>query len=255
MPARRGEDFIMHGSVLWRRVLDAVLPPLCLSCGTVVAEPGSLCPQCWSRMGFLAPPLCHACGHPFDIDPGAGGAVLCGPCLAKPPPWARARAVLRYDDSSKPLILRFKHADRLEGAQAFARWMARAGGELLAEAEVIVPVPLHRWRLLARRYNQAAVLALALGRHSGVAVVPDALCRVRRTLSQGHMDRDQRRRNVAGAFVVAEAGRRAVAGRRVVLIDDVLTTGATTGECSRVLLKAGAAGVDVLTLGRVVFGE
>lgn len=244
----------MPGGAMVRRVLDAVLPPLCLCCGAVVAEPGSLCPECWARMDFLAPPLCHACGHPFDLDPGAEGAVLCGPCLAKAPPWGRARAVLRYDDVSKPLILRFKHADRLEGAPAFARWMARAGAELLAEAQVIVPVPLHRWRLLARRYNQAAVLALALGRLGGVTVVPDALVRLRRTSSQGHMDREQRRRNVAGAFAVPPRRRVLVEGRRVLLVDDVLTTGATTGECARVLLKAGAAGVDVLTLGRVVFG-
>lgn len=245
----------MQGGVLMRRVLDAVLPPLCLSCGAVVAEPGSLCPQCWGRMGFLSAPHCHACGHPFDVDSGGEGEMLCGPCLAKPPPWGRARAVLRYDDASKPLILRFKHADRLEGAPAFARWMVRAGAELLAEAEILVPVPLHRWRLLARRYNQAALLALAVGRQSGVAVAPDALIRLRRTLSQGHMDREQRRRNVAGAFAVSERRRDLVTGKRVVLIDDVLTTGATLGECARVLLKTGAARVDVLTLGRVVFGD
>lgn len=245
----------MQGGVLMRRVLDAVLPPLCLSCGVVVAEPGSLCPQCWGGMGFLSAPLCHACGHPFDVDPGGAGDMLCGPCLAKPPSWNRARAVLRYDDASKPLILRFKHADRLEGAPAFARWMARAGAEMLADAEILVPVPLHRWRLLARRYNQAALLALALGRQCGVAVAPDALVRLRRTLSQGHMDREQRRRNVAGAFALPERRKALVAGKRVVLIDDVLTTGATLGECARVLLKTGAARVDVLTLGRVVFGE
>lgn len=242
-------------NLLLRRALDAVLPPLCLACGAVVAEPGSLCPQCWGSMGFLAPPLCHSCGHPFDVDPGAEGQALCAPCLAKPPPWGRARSVLRYDDQSKPLILRFKHADRLEGAAAFARWMARAGAELLAEAEVIVPVPLHRWRLLARRYNQAAVLALALGRQCGVAVAPDALVRLRRTPVQGHLDREQRRRNVAGAFAVPVARRRLVAGRRVLLVDDVLTTGATLGECTRTLIKAGAVAVDVVTLGRVVFGE
>lgn len=246
----------MHGRVLLRRMVDAVLPPLCLSCGAVVAEPGSLCPACWARMGFLAPPWCHACGRPFDVDPGGdGGDMLCGPCLAKPPPWGRARAVLRYDDASKPLILRFKHADRLDGAPAFARWMVRAGAELLGDADLLVPVPLHRWRLLARRYNQAAVLALAVGRLAGVAVAPDALLRVRRTDSQGHLDRDQRRRNVAGAFAVSPRRQGPLAGRRVVLVDDVLTTGATVGECARVLLRAGAAHVDVLTLGRVVFGE
>ncbi|MCR6632957.1 MAG: ComF family protein [Magnetospirillum sp.] len=245
----------MHGRAVLRRVLDAVLPPLCLSCGAVVAEPGTLCPDCWGRMGFLGAPHCFACGHPFDFDAGAAEQALCAPCLDKPPPWRRARAVLRYDEHSKPLILRFKHADRLEGAPAFARWLARAGAELLAEADLIVPVPLHRWRLLARRYNQAAVLALALGRLSGVAVAPYALVRARRTPVQGHLDREQRRRNVKGAFVLPERRRALVQGRRVLLVDDVLTTGATVDECSRVLLEGGAASVDVLTLGRVVFGE
>jgi ComF family protein len=257
MAAGQGEGENMDVAALLRlglrRGLDAVLPPLCLACGAVVAEPGTLCSECWGRMGFLAPPHCHACGHPFDYDPG--GQALCGPCLAKPPPWRRARAVLRYDDASKPLILRLKHGDRLEGAPAYARWLARAGADLLAEADLIVPVPLHRWRLLARRYNQAAVLAQALGRVSGVAVLPDALERVRRTVSQGHMDREQRRRNVRGAFAVAEKYRRRLEGRQVLVLDDVLTTGATVGECTRVLLAGGAAAVDVLTLGRVVFGD
>lgn len=245
------EETMTRISYWGRRVLDAVLPPLCLSCGVVVAEPGALCPQCWGRLRFLAPPCCDACGHPFEIDPGvSAGPVLCGRCLAEPPPWARARAVFAYDDSSKPLLLRFKHADRLEGAPAFGRWLARAGGELLTDADLIVPVPLHRWRLLARRYNQAALLALALGRESGIAVAVDALRRPRRTPPQGHFSREQRQRNVRGAFVVRPG--LDLAGRRVVLVDDVLTTGATLGECARLLSRHGAARVDVLTLGRVL---
>lgn len=240
---------------LFRQALDAVLPPLCLGCGTVVAEPGTLCPQCWGKISFLGPPFCHACGHPFEVEAGPAAEALCGPCLLAPPPWQRARAVMRYDRDSKPLILRFKHADRLEGASAFARWMARAGDDLLADAQVIVPVPLHRWRLLARRYNQSALLALALARVSGVGAVPDALLRLRRTQVQGHLDRDQRHRNVKGAFAVADRRRDAITGRRVLLIDDVLTTGATAAECCRTLLAGGAQSVDVLTLGRVVFGE
>jgi len=236
---------------LIRVAVDAVLPPLCLSCGAIVSEPGALCGACWEKVGFLAAPHCQACGHPFEFD--AGDQSLCGHCLREPPPWRRARAVFRYDEHSKGLILRFKHADRLEGAPAFARWMARAGAELLAECDLIVPVPLHRFRLLARRYNQAALLANALGKQTGIAVAPDVLTRTRRTESQGHMNREQRRKNVRGAFVVRQPAR--VAGKRVVLVDDVLTTGATLGECARVLKAAGAHSVDVLTLGRVVFGE
>lgn len=243
----------MSAVVRWvRAVVDAVLPPLCLSCGALVAEPGALCSSCWERVGFLGQPHCSACGHPFEVD--VGEAALCGHCLAEAPQWRRARAVFRYDDASKPLVLRFKHGDRLEGAPSFARWMARAGAELVSEADVIVPVPLHRFRLLSRRYNQAALLALALGRLAGKAVEPDLLLRKRRTPVQGHMNREERRRNVKGAFVVRERKLPLIAGKTVLLIDDVLTTGATVGECARVLSKAGAAAVDVLTLGRVVLG-
>lgn len=235
---------------LARAVVDAVLPPVCLSCGAQVAEPGSLCGECWERVVFLAAPHCDACGHPFEVDVGPG--ALCGHCLESAPPWRRARAVFRYDDGSKGLVLRFKHADRIEGAPAFARWMARAGADLLAGAELLVPVPMHPWRLLARRYNQAAVLAMALGKATGIAAEPDLLVRTRRTPAMGHMNREDRRKNVRGAFAIRERKRTLVEGRTVLLIDDVLTTGATVGECARVLLKAGARSVDVLTLGRVV---
>ncbi|MBI5162641.1 MAG: ComF family protein [Magnetospirillum sp.] len=238
---------------LLRLAVDAVLPPLCLSCGAMVAEPGALCAACWERIAFLAPPHCAVCGHPFA--PPMEAEALCASCVATAPPFARARAVFRYDESSKALVLRLKHADRLEGAPAFARWMARAGAELLADAELLVPVPLHRWRLLARRYNQAAVLANELGRLAEATVIPDLLLRRRATPAMGHLGREQRKSNVRGAFAVAPRWCERVAGRRVLLIDDVFTTGATVGECAKVLTRAGASGVDVLTLGRVVLGE
>ncbi|MBC7908657.1 MAG: ComF family protein [Rhodospirillaceae bacterium] len=241
---------------LMRVMVDAVLPPICLSCGALASEPGALCPTCWEKVGFLSPPQCDSCGHPFEFEPSEIGAdALCGHCMRDPPPWRRARAVFRYDDHSKPLVLRFKHSDRLEGAPAFARWIARAGADLLSGADRIVPVPLHRFRLLSRRYNQAALLALALGKVSGVAVAPDLLIRTRMTLPQGHMNREERRKNVRGAFAVRSSKLPLIQGKTVLLIDDVLTTGATIGECARVLTDAGAAAVDVLTLGRVVFGE
>jgi ComF family protein len=235
---------------LVRLLLDALLPPLCLSCQTEVAEPGSLCPACWSAVTFIGDPACARCGLPFELD--AGGDAVCGECARRPPGYGRARSVLRYDDASRALVLRFKHADRLEGAGAFARWMARAGADLLKDADLLVPVPLHRWRLLARRYNQAALLANAVGRLSGVRVEPTLLLRGRRTVPQGHLGHDARARNVKGAFRLAEGLRPRLEGRRVVLVDDVLTSGATVEECARVLLRGGAASVDVLTLGRVV---
>lgn len=233
-----------------KTALDLVLPPLCLMCKAVVSEPGSLCAPCWSQMTFLEAPLCAACGHPFDID--LGPDALCGPCIEDPFPFRRARAVFRYDSASKALILRFKHADRLEGAPAFARWMARAGGALLAQSDVIVPVPLHRWRLWSRRYNQAAVLALALGKLCGPPVETSALIRHKKTRSQGRMGRTDRAHNVRGAFAVPEGAAAKITGKTVLLIDDVMTTGATLAACTDALKKAGAAHVDVLTLGRVV---
>lgn len=233
-----------------RLLIDALLPPLCLGCKVVVAEPGTLCPSCWSQVVFLAPPFCDRCGLPFEFDPGPGAE--CGQCLQTPPRYGRARSVFRYDDASKVMVLRFKHGDRIEAAPAFARWMVRAGADLLAEADVLVPVPLHRWRLVSRRYNQAALLAMGVARLSGVAAIPDLLERRRRTPPQGHLGHDARARNVAGAFAVHPGRGAALAGKRVVLIDDVLTSGATVSECVKVLVRGGAASVDVLTLGRVV---
>jgi ComF family protein len=160
---------------------------------------------------------------------------------------------MRYDEASRRLVLAFKHGDRLHLAPAFGRWMRRAGAELLAEADVLVPVPLHWTRLLARRYNQAAVLAHAIHAANGPPVGADWLVRRRRTPSQGKRGAQARERNVKGAFAVKPG--RAVEGRRILLIDDVFTTGATVGECARVLRRAGARHVDVLTLARTVRHE
>ena len=234
-----------------QRLLDALIPPRCLCCGGITDSAGALCSVCWGKITFLGPPLCVRCGLPFEVAPGP--EAVCGGCVARPPRYDRARAVFRYDDASRALVLRFKHADRTGSAPTFARWMARAGAELLAEAEVIVPVPLHRWRLLTRRYNQAALLALPLGRLAGLPVLPDGLSRIRYTPSQGHQGRLSRGRNVRGAFRLTRPG--TVEGKRVLLIDYVLTSGATIGECVRVLRANGAAGVDVLTLARVVLDQ
>ena len=238
----------LRGSL--RRLIDAVLPPRCLACGATVETPGTLCVGCWSDLDWLAPPLCAACGLPFEFDQGA--EALCGGCLAERPSYGRARAALRYDDSSKAMLLRFKHADRTEAAPSFAAWMGRAGAELLEEADWLAPVPLHRRRLFERRYNQSALLALALGRARGRPVIADLLLRRRHTPSQGRLSRAERRKNVAGAFAVTPRHQAELPGRRVLLIDDVMTTGATLEACARTLLRGGAAHVDALTLGRVL---
>jgi ComF family protein len=172
--------------------------------------------------------------------------------LANPPAYGRARAVMRYDDNSRRLILAFKHADRLDMGPSLAAWSARAGAELLESADLIAPVPLHRFRLWRRRYNQAAVLAMALSNVAGRPVLIDLLRRVRSTPSQAGLSASQRRRNVQGAFAVRASRAAGLKAKRVLLIDDVMTTGATVESCARALLAAGAAQVDILTIARVV---
>jgi len=232
-----------------RRGLDILLPPRCLACPTPVASPGHLCAGCWAEMDFVEAPICHCCGWPFDYDQGA--AALCGACAGRPPAFDAARAVFRYDDASRRLILALKHGDRLEGVPAFARWMVRAGAELLATCDLVVPVPLHRWRLLRRRYNQAALLAQAVAGEIGARYEPRVLVRRRATPSQGGLNRAQRRRNVRGAFACPATRADRLAGKRVALIDDVMTTGATVESCARALKRRGAAEVVVVTLARV----
>jgi ComF family protein len=231
--------------------LDLLLPPRCLGCGGMVESQGRLCAGCWRRLAFLGPPLCRLCGYP--LPHALPDAPLCGVCAAEPPAYDHARAALRYDDGSRGLILRFKHADRADTAPAFGRWLAQSGADLLQEADLVAPVPLHRWRFLRRGYNQAAILARALSRESGVAMVPDLLQRCRATRSQQGLSGRARLDNItAGAFRVHPWHAQRAAGARVLLVDDVLTTGATVSACARVLRRAGAAQVDVLTLARVV---
>lgn len=239
--ARR--KFLTAGSAL----LDTLLPPLCLGCRRLVDRPGQLCPDCWGKVRFIAPPFCACCGLPFGRDEGAG--TLCPTCIAEPPAFEQARSVFVYDAHSRDLVLGLKHADRTERAPAFGRWLARAAGDL-ADCDLIVPVPLHRWRLWRRRYNQSALLALALARETGRPAAVDLLVRPKPTSGQGGLGREARRRNVAGAFALRPG--RDVADKRVLLVDDVFTTGATVGACARVLKRAGASRVDVVTLARVV---
>lgn len=232
------------------RVVDAVLPPSCLSCGAPVDEAGALCGACWQALHFLELPLCECCGLPLE---GAGaGDLLCGGCIADRPRYRRARAVLGYDDASRKLVSRFKYRDRTEMAKSFAGWMARTGRGLMGECDLIAPVPLHPLRLLMRRFNQAALLALSMGRRSGLPVVPDLLRRIHFTPSQVGLSAEARRRNVAHVFRLRPRYAEEIKDMRILLVDDVLTTGATAEACTRVLLRAGAAAVDVLTLARVV---
>ncbi|PWR24783.1 amidophosphoribosyltransferase [Zavarzinia aquatilis] len=231
-------------------LLDFLLPPACLGCDAAVDAPGRLCPECWPNVGFITAPQCACCGLPFELPVPAG--TRCGGCIAHPPPFTVARAAARYGGPMRELLLRFKHADRLDLAPSLARLMAQAGVEALADADALVPVPLHWRRRLMRRYNQSAELARAISRIAHVPVLPQALVRARPTPPQGRLGRLARLRNVAGAFSVPAGAKGGIAGKHLVLIDDVLTTGATVYACARVLKAAGAARVDVLTAARVI---
>jgi ComF family protein len=231
-----------------RAVVDAVLPPRCLACGTVVDEPDALCGQCWATMSFFAPPWCANCGLPFPYPMGEG--AVCAACARERVSWDLARAVMRYDKHSRQLVLSLKHGDRTHLARALGLWMRRAGGDVLDGADWVVPVPLHWTRLFARRYNQAGLLAHAIHAAGGPPVAPDWLIRRRRTPSQGRLGPLARARNVRGAFLLRPG--RSVRGKRLVIVDDVLTTGATVEECARVLRRAGAEWVGVLTLARAL---
>lgn len=234
-----------------RAAADFVFPPQCLKCRTLVAEPGTLCADCWGAIRFIAPPFCRCCGQPMSGEAAIG--LVCGACLARPPAFEAARSVFLYDDASKPLVLSFKHGDRLDCAPAFGRWLKRAAADLLPQADLIVPIPLHWRRLFRRRYNQAAVLALALSRETGLPADTRALIRGRATPSQGEMrSARQRRINVSGAFAVPERARRTVKGRKILLVDDVFTTGATLNAAARALKRAGVQEIFAVTLAHVV---
>jgi ComF family protein len=233
------------------KIADLLFPPLCIACREPLGQGQGFCAACWSKISFLDGPLCDCCGLPFGVDPGPG--ARCAACLAKPPSFDRARAIIAYDEASRGPILALKHADRLELVPGFAQWLTRTGKNLIEETDLIVPVPLHRSRLWRRRYNQAAELARALGQRTGKTVAVQALARSRATQSQGEMvSAKARRRNVLHAFKVPEPA--FLQGRNVLLVDDVLTTGATADACARALKRAGAAKVHVLALARVVKG-
>jgi ComF family protein len=231
--------------------LDVALPRLCVACRAPVSGEG-VCAGCWARLSFIAPPFCERLGIPFVYDPGPG--VLSMEAIADPPAYARARAAVRYDDLARQLVHGLKYQDRTDLAPPLGRWMARAGGAILKEADLIVPVPLHWRRGWSRRYNQSGALAKAIGRIAGVPVAGTLLKRIRPTQQQIGLSRSERAENVQGAFLVPVERRTQLESRRIVLVDDVLTTGATVDACARALLRARAASVDVLVFARVVEG-
>jgi ComF family protein len=231
-----------------RAALDLALPRLCAACRAPVEGQG-LCPACWSKLSFIGRPYCERLGIPFVYDPGPG--ILSMEAIADPPAYHRARAAVRFDEISRALVHALKYGDRLDLAPMMGRWLSNAGRELLADADALVPVPLHWRRRWARRFNQSALLAAAVSAASGLPIAAGALKRVKATAQQVGLTRTERAANIQGAFRVPAENKAAVAGRRLVLIDDVLTSGATVDGCARALLRAGAANVDVLVFARV----
>jgi ComF family protein len=233
------------GTAAWS-ALDVMLPPLCLGCRTRIMAHDALCPACWRRIDFIRPPLCDRLGLPMPYD--TGGPMLSAAAVADPPDFDRARAVASFDGLMRELIHSFKFHDTHNARRLFGRWLAEAGREILAEADVLVPVPLSRWRLLTRRFNQAQILAAETGRRANKPVKPFALVRSRSTPHQVGLTRAQRQRNVASVFRVPQSEMADVSGKAIVLIDDVITTGATASAAATALKRGGARRVDVLAL-------
>ncbi|KJE36207.1 competence protein ComF [Thalassospira sp. HJ] len=237
--------------------INAILPPRCGGCGDVTDTTHAVCADCWAGLRFISAPQCACCGYPFELDvtdSSHGEQMLCAACLQKKPAFDQARAALVYDDHSREYLLRFKHADRGDLTPLLARWVYQAGKGIWDQADLIVPVPLHRKRLLKRRYNQSGLLAAKLSRMTGVPWDGLVLRRARNTRSLGGLGPSSRKREVGGAFEVDEVrvDKCNLAGARVVLIDDVLTTGATANACVRALKRSGAMHVSVITVARVV---
>ena len=230
-----------------RALLDLILPPRALDHGAATQTPG-LSAEAWQQIRFLEAPVCDGCGAPFEHDLGEG--VRCAACSSRPRVFARARAACLYDDASRDLVLQLKHADRTELAGLLSNWLSRAAAELIEDSDLIAPVPMRPLRLLRRRYNQAAELARPLARRWRKPYAPQVLQRLKDG-GQAGKSASGRRRAVAGAFEVPERSKRLVEGRRVLVVDDVMTTGSTAEACARALLRAGARAVDLAVVARV----
>ncbi|MFN3937576.1 MAG: double zinc ribbon domain-containing protein [Gemmobacter sp.] len=231
-------------------LLRVVFPPQCIACDTLVTEDFGLCPECWRDTPFITGLVCDLCGTPLPGE-ADGSPVQCDDCLRIARPWLRGRAALVYRDTGRKLVLALKHGDRLDIARPAGGWLARAAGPILTPGMIAAPVPLHWTRLLRRRFNQAALLSSGLARAAGLDHIPDLLIRSRRTASQDGRDRDGRFRNLSGAISVAPRHRPRIAGRHILLVDDVMTSGATLAAATEALLAAGAADVSVIVLARV----
>lgn len=241
---------LQRAGALLQGVIDTILPPACLGCRQPVSGMGNLCADCFSDVTFISDPLCTICGLPFQTPTAPD--TLCGDCIARRPVFSQARSATIYGGKTRDIILALKHGDRTDMAPYLARWLLRAGQDLITPETIITSVPLHASRLRARKYNQAGLLATALGRQAGCQVINDLIIRSRKTRSQGGLTGRGRHRNVSGAFRISDRQAEKIDDAPVLLIDDVFTTGATVDATARTLYRAGARDVAVLTLSRVV---
>lgn len=232
-------------------IINVFLPPRCIKCGTVLANDVGLCPECFNEINFITAPYCQKCGQPFETAP-ASSKILCASCLKNTKtPFRLSRSAVCYDEASKPLLLAFKFHDRTDNAKTFAKWLNSSGRDIWTEGiDLIVPVPLHYTRLIKRRYNQSALLAAELKKITGLAVDYTSVVRHKKTRPQVEFSGHERVKNVKGVFSVKHPEK--IKGKRIVLIDDVMTTGSTLKECAQAMLSAGALSVDALTVARVV---
>lgn len=233
-----------------KTVSDLLFPPTCHGCGEHVSAPGSICPYCWQNIHFITPPYCPVMGLPFQYDPGDG--FLSGEALQNPPVFDKARSAVIHDGLVRRLVTQFKYADRLELAPVMGQWMIRAGQDLIAESDLIIPVPLHRWRFFTRRYNQAAELARMIAAQTNLPFMPEALLRHKATHHQVGLNAKERMKNIKGAFSVSPNGANILKNKNILLIDDVYTTGATVNAAAKSLKKGGANKVFVLTFSRAL---
>ena len=234
-----------------RQVVDFALPPRCAGCGCITERQGAFCPDCWARLDLLGPPCCARCALPFDHDEGA--ELTCAGCMAEPPPFDRLRAAVAYGELARDVALKLKYGRRPGVAETMAGLMERHVSAF--DAPVLVPVPLHRWRIWRRGYNQSALIAGALARRRALEFARDLLRRTKATPPLKHMGPAERRRVVRGAFAINPNQAEWIKGRNILLVDDVFTSGATVSACARVLKRAGAAEVGVLCWARVIRGE
>lgn len=233
-----------------KKAIDIIFPPRCLSCKVYVESDGSLCHNCWEEIDFISSPQCSSCGTPLEFATSDG--TICGQCIANPPKYTMARSVLRYNEKSSKLITNFKYYDNTHSSNHFAKWLLRAGKDMIGDVDIITPVPLHKLRLLSRRYNQCALICNRLSEMTGITSYNNLLIRHKNTKPQAGLAFNKRINNVKSAFKINHDLIEQINDKNILLIDDVMTTGSTIDSCTKTLLNSGARNVYVLTIAMTV---